>query len=80
MGYLSGTPIKQTQVKCTKDGIPTILGPFIEEIRSYDNANELSLPLLMTILFSTRALSIGKTVDISSIIDYPAEMGVNYKD
>lgn len=67
--YLSGTPLLSSKViKLTKDGIPTILGPWIPNIRS-GNISASDLRLLTTIFSSTRSLSLGDKPDFNTITD-----------
>lgn len=70
LGYLSGNPDRPPGVKCTKDGIPTALGPLIDELRQRETPG--NLPFLMTILFSTRALKVGTSPDFSPISSPPS--------
>lgn len=64
MNYFSGNPLRDPLVKCTKDGIPLILGDLIRfvRVRQY-----LVIAIIFTVLFSTRSLKIGKNPDTSSI-------------
>lgn len=69
LNYLAGSPVRIKGVRTTKDGLPTILGDFIGKIRKGESP--AMLQILNTILFSTRALRLGRNPDISSIIDGP---------
>jgi len=64
--YLSGNKNAHPKVKCTKDGIPAILGDLIPLIRR--TPSEV-IPLVYTILTSTRSLSFGSLADTKSITD-----------
>lgn len=66
--YLSGEyPSKRVGgVRVTHDGVPLILGPFIKEIRK--GSSPALLRMINTILFSTRALNLGRDPDISPIV------------
>lgn len=66
MSYLSGSPCRVPGVRSTKDGIPLILGPLVDNIRR--GASPATLQMLTTILYSTRALSTGRQPDITPII------------
>lgn len=68
--YLSGEyPSKKVDgVRVTSDGIPVSLGPLVEKIRKIQSPEHFDvLRVVLTILFSTRALNIGKIPDTSSI-------------
>lgn len=66
--FLSGSPVTvSTVIRLTGDGIPVILGPFIPKIR-HDKISTDTVRVLLTIFSSTRALSLGKDIDIDSII------------
>lgn len=70
MNYLSGNPERVPKLAITKDGIPECLGSLIIMIRRSESPEcKSTLALLNTILFCTRALSIGRRPDISPIID-----------
>lgn len=66
MNYLSGSTERLSRSRTTKDGIPIILGDLIPLIRG---KSYLAIAMIFTILFSTRAFSIGKRPDISPITD-----------
>jgi len=72
--YLSGSPKRIKGVKSTKDGIPTILGDLIPIIRG-GGCPEI-LRILTTVLSCTRALSLGKEIDLAPIIS-PAKQKPN---
>lgn len=65
LNYLSGNPERAPGVRCTKDGIPLVLGAFKKELRD-GNCPRLVAGIL-TVLYSTRALKLGSKVDTSSI-------------
>ena len=65
-GYLSGNPSAKGGVKCTRDGIPDVLGDLIPRLRSAEGATE-TCRLLTTILVISRCLNVGTSPDISSI-------------
>lgn len=69
--FLSGTGINIPGLKQTSDHIPIILGELIAEIRK--GPSPILLQMINTILFATRALSVGKTPDIEPIIKAPKE-------
>lgn len=75
LAYLSGKPVVVAGVKSTKKGIPLILGPFIERLSRSEVPTGM-LQLLNTILYSTRALKLGRSPDISPLTD-PASGGVS---
>ena len=62
--YLSGNPVRNSLSRCTKDGIPVILGNLIPIIRSEPY---VILPMVYSILFSTRPLKLGNSPDTASI-------------
>jgi len=66
MNYLGGNVIKIKGVRTTKDGIPTILGDLIPIIRNSPHPDILRV--VTTVLSCTRALSLGKGLDLESII------------
>lgn len=70
LAYLSGTPLSNPGVRCTRDGIPLALGPWIKGIRN--GGRQVSLPVILTILYSTRALHAGRQPDIGPIVDPPS--------
>jgi hypothetical protein len=66
--YLSGQPFKKIDgVRLTKDGIPVILGPWIPSLRS-GHISSSDVKMIMTILTMTRALNLGKDVDLDPIL------------
>jgi hypothetical protein len=65
LNYLAGNPVKIRGVRTTKDGLPVILGDLIPIIRrGFDPA---LLRLINTVLFCTRALSLGREIDLTPI-------------
>jgi len=66
--HLSGEyPSKRVQgVRVTHDGVPLVLGPLIKYCRR--GHSPVILRIVNTILFSTRALNLGKEPDISPIV------------
>lgn len=77
LSYLSGKPII-SQVRQTKDGLPIVLGNLIEQIRM--SPSPAMLQIVLTILFSTRFLNIGKEPNIKTITEgpkcgYPSDIG-----
>jgi len=65
MNFLSGNPEKAEGVRCTKEGIPLVLGPLIDEFRR--GPCPATLRMVNTILFSTRSLKIGKDANLNTI-------------
>lgn len=65
MNYLSGNPERFDKVRYTKDGIPTCLGPLVKEFRR--GPSPASLQIVNSILFSPRALNLGKDPDFTPI-------------
>lgn len=83
LAYLSGKPVRLKGVKTTRDGLPSILGSLIPHIRR--EASPDFLRMLTTILWSSRALSLGKSPDISPITlgpkcGYPSGLGRYARD
>nr|UJQ92501.1 MAG: putative RNA-dependent RNA polymerase [Mitoviridae sp.] len=68
---MSGKKESNPKVRCTKDGIPLALGPFIAGIRRGD-CQTVSLPVILTILYASRALNAGTQPDISPIVSPPS--------
>lgn len=68
MKYLAGTPLKTNYIKLRSDNVPLILAPFIKKNISHRTIPRGILQLLMTILFMTRALNLGKIPDYSPLI------------
>lgn len=64
MNYLSNSPGRESLSKTTKDGIPLILGGLIPLIRKKPHQ---TLPIIITILYSVRSLSLGKKPNLDSI-------------
>jgi len=69
--YFSGNNIRIPGVKLTKDGIPKVLHSLIPIIR---RRQFLVIAIILTILFSTRALKIGKNPNFEPIIARPKDM------
>jgi len=67
MNYWSGNSLRAPGVRCTKDGIPLILSPFINEIRR--GGPRAVLQVLNTVLFMTRALNLGVHPDTRPITE-----------
>jgi len=70
--YLSGEyPGKKVYgVKVAKDGLPLVLSPWRCKLESRQvSDNPWVIRALTTILYATRALSVGKNIDTSSITD-----------
>jgi len=65
--YLAGTPIKIKGLSQTRDLIPIVLGDLIPQIRR--GSSPVILRMITTILSSTRALSLGKSPDLTPITD-----------
>jgi len=55
INYLSGNPERDLLTKCTKDGIPVILGELIPIVRGGGSFNKY---LILTLLYSTRSLKL----------------------
>jgi len=66
LNYLSGNPIRISGVKSTKDCIPIILGDLVPIIRREPHPDFLRV--VTTIFWCTRALSLGKGIDLQPII------------
>jgi len=64
VNYLSGNPLRDPISKCTKDGIPLVLGSLIPLIRV---GHHRVIAFVLTVLTATRALKIKTDPDISSI-------------
>lgn len=64
LNYLSGNLEKIDGVGLTKDGIPRCLGPLIHKIRG---SSTPAMQWITTILFSTRSLKCGSSLDTASI-------------
>lgn len=78
LNYLSGSPRDPaSRIKLTTDGIPVDFGDIIPMIRAADICENNVLPILSTILWSTRALKLGKQPNVNSITD--PSMGSKYK-
>jgi hypothetical protein len=67
LNYLSGNLVKVKGVRITKDGIPRVLVPLILE-SSYGKFPASRLQIILTILFSTRGLKLGRIADLTPII------------
>jgi len=67
--HLSGETQKKVKgVAVFHDGIPKVLGPLVKDIRQgYSPKYYCTLRNILTLLFSTRALSLGKNPDMSPI-------------
>lgn len=65
--HLSGEyPAKRVEgVRVTWDGIPVVLGPLIKQIRL--NPDPAMLQMVLTVLYSTRALNLGRSPDTTTI-------------
>jgi len=74
INYLSGNVIKSGKVRLTGDGIPVFLGDLIPFVRS---KSYRVIAMICTILWATRALSLGSKQDISSIVDPSKEVTNN---
>lgn len=67
MNYLSGNPERDTSVRLTpRERLPICLGPLLKYI--IDETPTVRLRLVMTILFSTRALRSEAEPDLESIV------------
>jgi hypothetical protein len=75
MSYISGTKSYNSGIKLTKDGIPKNLGALIPYIRGSSLRALTVLPFLNTVLWSTRALKLGKKPDLEPI-STPARQGL----
>jgi len=76
LAYLSGKPVKSTLVSCTVKGLPKILA-FYNEYNSRQESFRLFLiRLILTILYSSRSLNLGRNPDITSIIQSQQKVGV----
>jgi hypothetical protein len=76
MNYLSNNPERIPGVTLRKSGLPEVLGN-IAKILEKREIPTLGLRLLLTVLFSTRALIINSDPDFSSISD-PLKKGASY--
>jgi len=74
--YLSGKPVKSKTVRTTSEGIPVILA----WVKDYPklSTNCFVKRLILTLLYSSRSLNLGNSVDLSSIIESPKKLGVLY--
>jgi hypothetical protein len=69
--FLSGEyPNKRVDgVALTPDGLPRVLGPLIQDLRLKESPTYVNkVRILLTLLYASRALNLGKTPDIDSII------------
>ncbi|QTY21822.1 RNA-dependent RNA polymerase [Botryosphaeria dothidea mitovirus 3] len=74
LNYLSGNPERVPGVRLTtKDGLPICLGPLLRVVREQGP----EMRLVMTVLFSTRALRTEPVPDIEPIIA-PLDKGASY--
>jgi len=64
LNFLSKNKIKSGQVSLTSDGIPKILNTLIPLVRS---ESYLAIAMILTVLYSTRALKLGGPVNLDSI-------------
>jgi len=76
MNYLSGNPERIPGVALRKSGLPRVLGS-IGKLIEKGEVPTFGLRLLLTVLFSTRALIIKAEPDIGSITD-PLKKGASY--
>lgn len=67
LNYFSGNPVRDDICALTKDGIPISLGSYIKSIRK-KSISTFELRLILTILFSTRALKGKVEPDLNSIV------------
>jgi hypothetical protein len=74
LNYLAGNSVHINGVRCTKDGIPVILGDLIPKIRK--GLDPVLLRLVNTIFFAGRALSLGSKIDLDPIVG-PAKQAPN---
>jgi len=65
-GYLSGNESSKEGVRCTKDGLPVVLGDLISRIRRSDSLEEI-LRVVSTILTLSRSLKPVTYPDITTI-------------
>nr|UUW21464.1 MAG: RNA-dependent RNA polymerase [Xiaogan mito-like virus 1] len=68
IGYLSGNPIRSGLVSLTSDSIPKFFGDLIPHIRG---KSYRVIAMICTILWCTRALSLGSPIDTSTITNPP---------
>lgn len=66
LNYLSGNKTRVKGIKLTKQGVPKILVPLLK-LDSYGESPIERLRIILTILYSTRALNLGTNPDTSSI-------------
>jgi len=66
LNYLSGNKDRVLGIEMTKDGFPRILVPLFSEYKK-DIFPVARLQIVLTILYSTRALKLGREPDISPI-------------
>jgi len=64
INYLSGNPERDCKTRCTKDGLPVILGDLIPIIRG---GSGKEIYIILTILYSTRALKTKANPNTDSI-------------
>lgn len=75
MNYLSGNPERVEGVRLTTlDRLPVALGPLLRVVRDQD---PVLLRLVMTVLFSSRALRTKATPSIEPIVS-PLDKGASY--
>lgn len=75
MKYLEGTPLQESYVALSAQGLPKSFSPSIVSAINGDSFDDLKI--IFTILNSTRALSFGKEVDVSTITN-PLNKGESY--
>jgi len=66
LNYLSGNTVRVKGVEMTKDGFPRILVPIFDKYK-YGEFPVSRLQVVLSILYSTRALNLGKKPDIKPI-------------
>lgn len=68
--YLSGEfPEKRVVgIALTRDGLPKVLGPLIPKLKGYGPFPLFEVRMVLTILFCTRALSLGDSITCESIV------------
>jgi hypothetical protein len=76
LAYLSGKPVKSTLVSCTVKGLPKLLAFYNEYNNRPESFRLFLIRLILTILYSSRSLNLGRNPDITSIIQSQQKVGV----
>jgi hypothetical protein len=76
LAYLSGKPVQSTLVSCTVKGLPKILAFYNEYYNRPESFRLFLIRLILTVLYSSRSLNLGRNPDITSIIQSQQKVGV----